>query len=64
MQYAGNFSLKDIEKVVKSLGYRVEVERDKKHPAAWWEDEGRLVIYTSESKEKVLLKIAQNLNIR
>ncbi len=67
LKYSGNFSLKDIERAAKELGYRVEVEKDKNHPAAWWEGEGRLVVYTDESKEKVILKIAQkitqNLNI-
>lgn len=62
LKYAGNFSLSEIEKAIRSLGYRVEIEKDKKHPARWWEEEGRLVVFTSEKKNKFLLKTAQKLN--
>lgn len=62
IKYAGNFSLQDIEKAIRSLGYRVEIEKEKKHPARWWEEDGRLIVFTNEKKQKLLLRIAQKLN--
>ncbi|RLE66899.1 MAG: signal recognition particle protein Srp19 [Thermoprotei archaeon] len=54
-------SLKDLEEAVKSLKYEYLIEEDKKHPASWFEHQGRLLVYTEEKKSKVIKKIAEKL---
>ncbi|RLE77924.1 MAG: signal recognition particle protein Srp19 [Thermoprotei archaeon] len=53
--------LKDLEIAVKSLNYEYVVEKDKKHPASWFEHQGRILVYTDEKKSIVIKKVAEKL---
>lgn len=53
-------SLADLERAVKRTGLRFRVEQ-KHFPARWWMKEGRILVEWSESKEKLLKKVAANL---
>lgn len=50
-------TLADLEKAVKRSGLRFRVEQ--KHiPSRWWMKEGRILVQWSESKERLLKKVA------
>lgn len=54
----------DIERlslVLKSMNLKFEVEKDKKHPARWWENEGRIRVETNMPKSKLIEAIAIRL---
>lgn len=53
-------SLADLERAVKRTGLRFRMEQ-KHFPARWWMKEGRILVEWSESKEKLLKKVAANL---
>lgn len=53
-------SLADLERAVKRTGLRFRVEQ-KHFPARWWMKEGRILVEWSDSKEKLLKKVASNL---
>ncbi len=50
-----------IVRAARELGYKVEVEEDKRYPRFWWSDKGRLVIEAEEKKQDVILKIARKI---
>ena len=50
-----------IVKVLKDLGYKFELEENKRYPRFWWADRGRIVIYSDERKSEVLKKIAMKI---
>ncbi len=54
-------ALKDLENAVKSLNYEYVIEEDKKHPASWFDYQGRILVYTEERKKEVLRKVAEKL---
>lgn len=58
-----NPTLADLERAVKKSGlpYRVE---EKHHPAYWMKKEGRLVVEWKESKEVLLKRVAQRMEMR
>ena len=50
-----------IIKAIKDLGYKFEVEEDKRYPRFWWSEKGRIVIYSDEKKTEILKKIAMKV---
>ena len=57
-----NPSLELIAKAAIKAGYNnIEVDKDSRHPATWFEYKGRIVVYSNESKQKVLRKIGTAL---
>ena len=54
-------SLKDLETALRSLNYEYIIEKDKKHPASWFEHQGRILVYTNEKKSVVVRKVAEKL---
>jgi signal recognition particle subunit SRP19 len=55
--------LTDLERALKrsNITYRVE---DHHHPARWTRREGRIIVEWTESKEKLIRKIAQKMEVR
>ena len=53
-------TLADLERAAKRSGLVFRSEQ-KHFPARWWLKEGRIVVTWSESKEKLLRKIASHL---
>ncbi len=54
-------SLRDLETAIKSLKYECVVEKNKKHPASWFEYQGRILVYTDEKKSTIIRKVAEKL---
>ncbi len=52
-----------VAKAASELGYEIEVEPEKRHPRAWFEYSGRVVVLTEERKEEVLRKIAERMHL-
>ena len=50
-----------LTKALKELGYKFEVEEDKRYPRFWWMEKGRIVVYSDERKTAVLRKIAMKI---
>ena len=50
-----------LTKALKELGYKFEVEEDKRYPRFWWMEKGRIVVYSDERKTEVLRKIAMKI---
>jgi signal recognition particle subunit SRP19 len=55
--------LTDLERALKRSNITFRVE-DHHHPAHWTRREGRIVAEWTESKEKLIRKIAQKLEVR
>ena len=55
--------LTDIERALKRSGITFRVE-DKNHPAHWTRREGRIIADWSESKQTLIRKLAQKLEVR
>jgi len=56
------FSLEDIAKAARNLGYNAEIERGYKYPKSWWEEPGRVLIDTKgKKKNKVMLEVAKEI---
>ena len=53
--------LDTIVKAARELGYKFDVEEEKRYPKFWWKEKGRIIIYTDESKNEVLRKIAKKV---
>ena len=54
--------LEEIQRAAKRLGLQPEVVSDAAHPSSPWIRNGLLVIPKTESKEKTLKKIAEELS--
>jgi signal recognition particle subunit SRP19 len=54
-------TLGDLERAAKREGLVFHAEQ-KHFPARWWQKEGRIVVQWSESKERLLRKIASRLS--
>lgn len=52
-------TLDELEEAAIVLGLSPEVEVDKAYPRSWWEESGRILIETSDSKSQVARKIAE-----
>ncbi len=55
--------LADLERALKRSGITFRVE-DKHHPAHWARKEGRVIVEWKESKEALIRKVAQKLEVR
>ncbi len=55
--------LTDIERALKRYGITYRVE-DHHHPAHWTRREGRIIAQWTESKEVLIRKVAQKLEVR
>lgn len=55
-------NVEDIASAAKSLGLRVEVEKDKSYPTFWWKKEGRVLIEKKSSKSKLIREIAEKMS--
>jgi len=61
-----NLAIKEptLEKIVKAArraGYKVEVDEEAKHPAHWYNEKGRIFVFSSEKKTVIIRKIAEML---
>lgn len=43
------------------MNLKFEIERDKKHPARWWESEGRILVATDMPKSELIEAIGSRL---
>ncbi len=50
-----------IIKALNDMGYKFEVEEDKRYPRFWWTEKGRIAVYSDEKKSEVLKKIAKKI---
>jgi signal recognition particle subunit SRP19 len=55
--------LTDIERALKKIGIPFRVE-EHHHPAHWTRREGRLVVEWKESKQALIRKVAQRMEVR
>ncbi len=46
---------------LNSLGYKFDVEKEKRYPKCWWKDKGRIIVHTEEPKNEVIKKIARKV---
>ncbi len=53
-------SILDLERALKRSGLAFRTEQ-KQYPSRWWQKEGRVHVKWSESKEKLLKKVAGRL---
>lgn len=53
--------LERLSQVLKSMNLKFEIERDKKHPARWWENEGRILVETDMPKSELIEAIGSRL---
>ena len=53
----------DLERALKRIGVTFRVE-DHHHPAHWMRREGRVVVTWQESKEALIKKVAQRLEVK
>jgi len=51
----------DVLRAAVAAGYRAELDPSSKHPAAWFESSGRVLVYTEERKSVVLRKVGEQL---
>ncbi|HUU75858.1 MAG TPA: signal recognition particle subunit SRP19/SEC65 family protein [Methanoregulaceae archaeon] len=56
-------TITDLERAIKKAGLPFRVEQ-KHHPAYWWKREGRLLVTWDQSKEKLIKKVAGNLEVK
>ncbi len=60
-----NPTAEEIYKAVRALGLGCTIEKDKHHPARWFEREGRVVVNTTLKKTQLIKEVARELqNIR
>jgi len=50
-------TIADLERAVKRTGLRFRIEQ-KHYPSRWWVKEGRILVEWTESKEKLVKKVA------
>jgi len=50
-----------LSNIIKKLGYDFEVDTKAKYPAFWYEEQGRLIVFTNEKKSIILRKIGKEL---
>lgn len=55
-----NVRLSELAEACKELGIEYQVE-EKKYPKCWWEQGGRVRIYTKGTKTKVMVEIARKI---
>ncbi|MDY7081899.1 MAG: signal recognition particle subunit SRP19/SEC65 family protein [Halobacteria archaeon] len=48
-------SADEIAKAVKQIGYEAIIERDKKYPKSWWENEGRVLVKDADDSKRDML---------
>ena len=53
----------DLERALKRAGVTFRIE-DRHHPAHWMRHEGRIVAMWQESKEALIKKVAQRLEVK
>lgn len=51
----------EVLRAAQAAGYSAELDGKAKHPAAWFESSGRVLVYTSERKSTVLRRVAEQL---
>jgi signal recognition particle subunit SRP19 len=56
-----NPNIDDLIAAAIKVGYRPEIEREKKHPSTWHESSGRILVPKKEPKKVILKKIASSL---
>ncbi|ABL77768.1 signal recognition particle subunit SRP19/SEC65 family protein [Thermofilum pendens] len=54
-------TLSEIVEAVKREGFSFTVEENAKHPAYWYEVQGRVIVQANVKKSVLLKKIAENL---
>ncbi len=47
-----------IAKALKDLGYKFEIEENKRFPRFWYEEKGRIIVESDERKGELIKKIA------
>lgn len=57
-------SVDELAAAAREAGYRVEVDKDARHPAFWYESGGRVLVYTDRSKGEVIRDVAERLKAR
>lgn len=56
-----NPTVDEIYKAVRALGLNCTIEKDKHHPARWFEREGRIVVSTTLKKTQLIKEVAKKL---
>lgn len=54
-------TISEIERALKSLGLKYQLEKDKSYPKCWWE-EGRFLVEKIMPKQKLLKILAKELS--
>lgn len=58
---AKGVTAEDVLRAAQAAGYNAELDSKAKHPSAWFESSGRVLVYTSDRKSAVLRKVAEQL---
>ncbi len=51
----------ELLKAAQAAGYKAELDPGARHPAAWFEGSGRVLVHTDEPKSAVLRRVAEQL---
>jgi signal recognition particle subunit SRP19 len=51
----------EIYKIVRTLGLKGSVHKDKAHPSSWWEEEGAVFVEKGMLKTQLIQKVASKL---
>lgn len=51
----------ELLKAARAAGYNAELDSEAKHPAAWFESSGRVLVRVEEPKALVLRRVAEQL---
>ncbi len=54
-------SIDELAKAAERAGYDIKIDRDAKYPAFWFEEPGRIIVYTEEPKTTVIRRVAEIL---
>jgi len=54
-------SVEEIARAAKAAGYQVEVDLEARHPSTWFEERGRVIVFSDEPKTAVIRRVAVKL---
>ncbi|MEM0214490.1 MAG: signal recognition particle subunit SRP19/SEC65 family protein [Archaeoglobaceae archaeon] len=55
-----NVRLQELAQACKELGLNFQVE-NKKYPRSWWEEGGRVIVESSDNKNRLMVEIANKI---
>ena len=53
--------IKEIEKAAQKLKYKYTLEEDKSYPGEWYNNSGRIIIESDDSKKEILMNLSASI---